>query len=86
MLKAIVIDDELFAREELIEQLNEIGHIDIIAECGNAIDGLKQINQLKQENPDHSIFNDLPFSIIIYDREHPDGISFSHGISFSDST
>ncbi|EHN70787.1 two-component system response regulator BtsR [Aliivibrio fischeri] len=49
MLKAIVIDDELFAREELIEQLNEIGHIDIIAECGNAIDGLKQINILKPD-------------------------------------
>lgn len=49
MLKAIVIDDELFAREELIEQLNEIGHIDVIAECGNAIDGLKQINQLKPD-------------------------------------
>lgn len=49
MLKAIVIDDELFAREELIEQLNEIGHITIIAECGNAIDGLKQINQLKPD-------------------------------------
>ncbi|MDD9194907.1 two-component system response regulator BtsR [Aliivibrio sp. S3MY1] len=49
MLKAIVIDDELFAREELIDQLYEIGHIDIIAECGNAIDGLKQINQLKPD-------------------------------------
>ncbi|GLR74255.1 two-component system response regulator BtsR [Aliivibrio sifiae] len=49
MLKAIVIDDELFAREELIEQLNEIGHIEVIAECGNAIDGLKQINQLKPD-------------------------------------
>lgn len=49
MLKAIVIDDELFAREELIEQLHEIGHIDIIAECGNAIDGLKHINILKPD-------------------------------------
>lgn len=49
MLNAIVIDDELFAREELIEQLSEIGHIKVMAECSNAIEGLKQINQLKPD-------------------------------------
>ncbi|EKO3486521.1 two-component system response regulator BtsR [Vibrio fluvialis] len=49
MLSALVIDDELFAREELTELLEESGGIEVIGEANNAIEGLKKINQLKPE-------------------------------------
>lgn len=55
MIKALVIDDELYAREELIELLQETGAVEVIGECSNAIDALKQINALK---PD-AIFLDI---------------------------
>ncbi|HAS64174.1 MAG TPA: two-component system response regulator YehT [Vibrio sp.] len=49
MLSALVIDDELFAREELTELLEETGHISVIGQASNAIEGLKKINQLKPD-------------------------------------
>ncbi|MFS1919176.1 two-component system response regulator BtsR [Vibrio lentus] len=49
MLKALVVDDELFAREELIELLTETGEVEIIGQASNAIEGLKQINLLKPD-------------------------------------
>lgn len=49
MLRALVIDDELFAREELTDLLQETGHIQVIDQASNAIEGLKKINQLKPE-------------------------------------
>jgi two-component system, LytTR family, response regulator len=49
MFKAIVIDDELYAREELIELLNETGEVEVIGSCANAIEGLKKIHSLKPD-------------------------------------
>ncbi|TFH90979.1 two-component system response regulator BtsR [Vibrio ouci] len=49
MLSALVIDDELLAREELTELLEETGHIEVIDQASNAIEGLKKINQLKPD-------------------------------------
>lgn len=49
MLTALVIDDELFAREELTELLEETGQIEVIDQASNAIEGLKKINQLKPD-------------------------------------
>jgi two-component system, LytTR family, response regulator len=49
MLTAIVIDDEMLARTELIELLEENGTIEVIEQAGNAIDGLKKINRLKPD-------------------------------------
>lgn len=49
MLKAIIIDDELYAREELTELLKETDEIDIIASCSNAIEGLQKVNSLKPD-------------------------------------
>jgi len=49
MLTALVIDDELFAREELTELLEESGQIKVLGQANNAIEGLKKINQLKPE-------------------------------------
>ncbi|WP_425628130.1 two-component system response regulator BtsR [Vibrio neptunius] len=49
MISALVIDDELFAREELTELLEESGKITVIDQASNAIEGLKKINQLKPD-------------------------------------
>lgn len=49
MLKAIVIDDELYAREELNELLVETNQVQVIEQCSNAIEGLKAINSLKPD-------------------------------------
>ncbi|MGF1684631.1 two-component system response regulator BtsR [Photobacterium minamisatsumaniensis] len=55
MIKALVIDDERYAREELVDLLHETGDVEVIGECSNAIEALKKINQLK---PD-AIFLDI---------------------------
>lgn len=47
MLTALVIDDEMLAREELTELLTETGHITVLDTASNAIEGLQKINQLK---------------------------------------
>lgn len=49
MIKAIVIDDELYAREELIELLRETRQIQVIKQASNAIEGLQLINQCKPD-------------------------------------
>ncbi len=49
MLSAIVIDDELFAREELSELLEESGQISVVSQAANAIEGLRQINLHKPD-------------------------------------
>ena len=49
MIKALVIDDERYAREELIDLLHDTGDIEVIGNCNNAIEGLKKINALKPD-------------------------------------
>ncbi|HIF9225942.1 TPA: two-component system response regulator BtsR [Photobacterium damselae] len=49
MLKALVIDDELFAREELIDLLEESQQVQVLDSSHNAIDGLKKIHSLKPD-------------------------------------
>ncbi|CAM3075075.1 two-component system response regulator BtsR [Vibrio rarus] len=49
MLRVLVIDDELFAREELIELLEQTQKVDVIDQAGNAIQGIKKINTLKPD-------------------------------------
>ncbi|GAL12977.1 response regulator of the LytR/AlgR family [Vibrio astriarenae] len=49
MLSALVIDDELLAREELSELLEESNKIRVLDTASNAIEGLKKINQLKPD-------------------------------------
>lgn len=48
-LTAIVIDDEIFAREELVELLSEFEQIEVIDQASNAIEGLKKINLHKPD-------------------------------------
>ncbi|MGX9418391.1 two-component system response regulator BtsR [Vibrio sp. RC27] len=49
MLSALIIDDEMLAREELIAQLEHCNHIDIIGQVSNAIEGLKAIQRQKPD-------------------------------------
>ncbi len=49
MLKAIIIDDEQYAREELSVLLQENGQVDVIKTCNNAIEGLQQVHALKPD-------------------------------------
>jgi len=49
MLKAIIIDDESYARDELNALLVETECVDVVALCSNAIEGLKTIQQLKPD-------------------------------------
>jgi two-component system LytT family response regulator len=49
MLRALVIDDELLAREELSELLHNTSQVEVIDQASNAIEGLKKINTLKPD-------------------------------------
>jgi len=49
MLNAIVIDDEQYAREELIELLHETKQVQVIQQAENAIEGLQLINKFKPD-------------------------------------
>ncbi|NLS11969.1 two-component system response regulator BtsR [Vibrio sp. SM6] len=49
MLRALVIDDELFARDELATLLVESGLVDVIDQANNAICGLKKIHELRPD-------------------------------------
>ena len=46
MLKVLLVDDELFARIELRSLLAQVDDIEIIGECGNAIEALAAIHRL----------------------------------------
>lgn len=47
MIRAMIVDDEYHAREELSHFLSEDHAIEIVASCSNSIDALKAINELK---------------------------------------
>lgn len=46
---AIIIDDEKLARELVKKYLTNFKNIELIAECSNGFDALKQINELKPD-------------------------------------
>lgn len=45
MIRALIIDDEHYAREELYDLLDTTHDFEILAQCANAIEGLKAINK-----------------------------------------
>lgn len=47
MITCLVVDDEPYAREELVDLLGEADDIEVIGECSNAIEALSTINKLK---------------------------------------
>src|ERR1700704_4087721 len=55
MIKAVIIDDERLARNELKKLLQEFPEIEVIAEAANANEGMEKIDSL---NPD-LIFLDI---------------------------
>ncbi len=60
MIKAIIIDDEPHARRELEKLLGQTGEFDLVGQCGNAVEGVKLINQLRPE----VIFLDIQMPVI----------------------
>jgi two-component system, LytTR family, response regulator LytT len=49
MLRAIVVDDEQLAREELCYQLQQLGEIEVVAQAGN---GLEALSAIERSEPD----------------------------------
>jgi two-component system, LytTR family, response regulator LytT len=49
MLRAIVVDDERLAREELCYQLQQLGDIEVVAQAG---DGLEALTAIERSDPD----------------------------------
>jgi len=49
MIRALVIDDEMHAREEMETLLGETGRVDVVGSCANAFDALKAINKLRPD-------------------------------------
>ncbi|SIO02130.1 two-component system response regulator BtsR [Salinivibrio sp. ES.052] len=49
MIKALIVDDELHAREALEDELLALGDVEVIGQCNNAIDALKTINQTRPD-------------------------------------
>ncbi len=60
MIRALIVDDEMHAREEMHALLDETGAIDVVGSCSNGIDALKLINKLKPE----VLFLDIQMPII----------------------
>ncbi len=49
MITCLIVDDEPFAREELAELLLQAGDIEILGQCGNAIEAMQAIAKLKPQ-------------------------------------
>jgi two-component system LytT family response regulator len=49
MMRALIVDDELHAREELEALLQETGEFAAVSQCGNAIEALREIRQQKPD-------------------------------------
>ncbi|SHO42687.1 two-component system response regulator BtsR [Desulfopila aestuarii] len=59
-IRALIIDDELHAREEMEALLGETGAIDLLGSCGNGIEALQLINRLRPE----VLFLDIQMPVI----------------------
>ncbi len=53
MLRVLIVDDEPLAREMLRSLLQEERDIEVVGECGNAIEGISAVHKL-QEIVDHN--------------------------------
>jgi two-component system LytT family response regulator len=60
MIRALIVDDEPLAREELQALIEETGACEVIASCGNAFEAIKVINSAR---PD-LIFLDIQMPVI----------------------
>ncbi|HKK10897.1 MAG TPA: LytTR family transcriptional regulator DNA-binding domain-containing protein [Bacteroidales bacterium] len=55
MYKAVIIDDESLAREQIINLLDDHDDVEVVAECSNGLEGYHAINQHKP----HIVFLDV---------------------------
>jgi two-component system LytT family response regulator len=49
MIRALIVDDEMHAREELRLLLEETGEVEVVATCANALEAVKAINRLRPQ-------------------------------------
>lgn len=60
MIRALIVDDEVYAQEEMVTLLKETGVIEVVGTCGNGIDALKLINKLRPQ----VLFLDIQMPVI----------------------
>ncbi|MFT5699407.1 MAG: two-component system LytT family response regulator [Desulforhopalus sp.] len=60
MIRALIVDDEIYAQEEMAALLGETGAIEVIGSCGNGIEALKLINKLRPQ----VLFLDIQMPVI----------------------
>lgn len=60
MISAMIVDDEQHARDELSSLLNELGHVNIVASCANALEAVKLVNKHRPE----VLFLDIQMPVI----------------------
>jgi DNA-binding LytR/AlgR family response regulator len=48
-LRAVVVDDEQLAREELCYLLDEVGGVEVVAQAGNGLDALEAIGRARPD-------------------------------------
>jgi two-component system LytT family response regulator len=60
MIRALIVDDEMHAREELRLLLEETGEVKVVATCANALEAVKAINR---ERP-QALFLDIQMPVI----------------------
>lgn len=49
MIRALIVDDEMHAREELRLLLVETGEVEVVGSCANALEAVKAINRLRPQ-------------------------------------
>lgn len=60
MMRALIVDDEIYAREELEAMLNETGEFLVAGKCANAVEAMQAI---RKERPD-VLFLDIQMPVI----------------------
>lgn len=60
MISVMIVDDEQHARDELASLLNELGQVNIVASCANALEAVKLINKQRPE----VLFLDIQMPVI----------------------
>jgi len=49
MLRTLIVDDEIHAREEMQALLSEIGGFDVIGECANSLEAIRAVDEFKPD-------------------------------------